>query len=574
MSVLPHGVVRGCSFGDERSSMRTAERLGLESTLHPRRHPKTIRNGPGTFSSSAPRVGPSHGPGGEAAQIFAGATVFPGDNPGTTTSSWQEFPSPNQEPVSPAPAPEQPFRPWKSQAATYDIDGTSILRKGGAVLVPGEEPVEGIWLPNPPAVPQIPSDDYVVETVVPPSHTVAKVASVALDIAGIPDPSGVADVFSAGLQLATGEFVGAALTLPGLLPIVGDSAKMLKVGMWVRTIREAMELAAKDTKLMAEILPHLEKVRDGISALGGRAPESLQSLGDDVGKFVDDARKRSAPRSGIGTTLNVLNMTCFVAGTPVLTPSGAKRIEEFKAGDEILSRPEDQPDAPVRTSVVEKLFELSAPVLQIGLGGRIIETTAEHPFFVAEKGWVPAENLEVGDLLVGHDDKLTRLDSLRVTERYEAVYNLRVAEDHTYFVGDDDWGFSVWVHNAYSIRRATDGTWEIIDSAGTVVKRGLSESDALAQQRAFNFGINGVQTPSHPVFNRSGLRIDFENPNPGQRAGQIHAQIGDEKYFYDPITGLFRSLDGTTPARSVLRILESGDAQRAIEKALRMLGEL
>jgi len=30
----------------------------------------------------------------------------------------------------------------------------------------------------------------------------------------------------------------------------------------------------------------------------------------------------------------------------------------------------------------------------------------------------------------------------------ERVYNLRVAEYHTYFVGCDEWGFSVWAHNA------------------------------------------------------------------------------------------------------------------------------
>jgi filamentous hemagglutinin len=29
------------------------------------------------------------------------------------------------------------------------------------------------------------------------------------------------------------------------------------------------------------------------------------------------------------------------------------------------------------------------------------------------------------------------------------VYNLRVAEYHTYFVGSLEWGFSVWAHNAY-----------------------------------------------------------------------------------------------------------------------------
>ncbi len=28
------------------------------------------------------------------------------------------------------------------------------------------------------------------------------------------------------------------------------------------------------------------------------------------------------------------------------------------------------------------------------------------------------------------------------------MYNVRVADHHTYFVGTDEWGFSVWAHNA------------------------------------------------------------------------------------------------------------------------------
>jgi hypothetical protein len=180
--------------------------------------------------------------------------------------------------------------------------------------------------------------------------------------------------------------------------------------------------------------------------------------------------KSRAPRSGIRATLNVLNKTCFVAGTPILTPNGAKMIEAFKVGDQILSRPEDQPDAPVRTSVVEALFELSAPILQLGIGGRTIETTAEHPFYVAGKGWLRVEKLASGDLLVGHNDQLTPADSITRTDRHKTVYNVRVAEDHTYFVGNDDWGFSVWVHNAYSIRQAADGTWEVLDDLGNVVR--------------------------------------------------------------------------------------------------------
>ena len=103
--------------------------------------------------------------------------------------------------------------------------------------------------------------------------------------------------------------------------------------------------------------------------------------------------------------LKVLQDTCFAAGTPVLTPSGEKPIEDFQEGDEILFAPDDAPGMPARTSVVEKLFELSAPTLELRAGGHTVTTTAKHPFFVSEKGWVPAHDLQPGDMLLGLDGR-------------------------------------------------------------------------------------------------------------------------------------------------------------------------
>ena len=37
------------------------------------------------------------------------------------------------------------------------------------------------------------------------------------------------------------------------------------------------------------------------------------------------------------------------------------------------------------------------------------------------------------------------------TGQVETVYNFRVADYHTYFVGSTHWGFSVWVHNSYEL---------------------------------------------------------------------------------------------------------------------------
>ena len=72
--------------------------------------------------------------------------------------------------------------------------------------------------------------------------------------------------------------------------------------------------------------------------------------------------------------------------------------------------------------------------------------------------------LQRGDPLLGHDGEVTAVESAVSTGRQETVYNLRVAFDRTYFVGSRGWGFSVWVHNTYSVSKIPNaqGKWEVI----------------------------------------------------------------------------------------------------------------
>jgi hypothetical protein len=82
------------------------------------------------------------------------------------------------------------------------------------------------------------------------------------------------------------------------------------------------------------------------------------------------------------------------------------------------------------------------------VNGVRIGTTAEHPFWVVnrEQG-IEADDLAIGDVLIGHAGQTSVLEGKKDGD-WATVYNLRVGECHTCFVGGDKWGFSVWAHNA------------------------------------------------------------------------------------------------------------------------------
>jgi filamentous hemagglutinin len=81
----------------------------------------------------------------------------------------------------------------------------------------------------------------------------------------------------------------------------------------------------------------------------------------------------------------------------------------------------------------------------------------------------------------------------------------------------------------------------------------------------------GLKTTSTTVYSGRGERIDVENPNPGQRPGQIHYQDSNgNKYLCDPqkneFVGASKSLNK--------RLLGDQGIVKGIQKALKVLGEL
>ncbi|WP_027208803.1 hypothetical protein [Butyrivibrio hungatei] len=91
-------------------------------------------------------------------------------------------------------------------------------------------------------------------------------------------------------------------------------------------------------------------------------------------------------------------------------------------------------------------------------------------------------------------------------------------------------------------------------------------------------GKNGPQMPSKTVFQRGKTeRVDVENQRPGDGNGNVHYHDAkDTKYIFDPVDGKLYLDEEPYPEAppSIQRILEDPLIQKAIDKALKYLGEL
>jgi len=68
--------------------------------------------------------------------------------------------------------------------------------------------------------------------------------------------------------------------------------------------------------------------------------------------------------------------------------------------------------------------------------GEVITATSNHPFWeLADQNWTEAGSLSLDDTLLNIQNKPTTIAELRSYKQNTIVYNLTVANDHTYYVG-------------------------------------------------------------------------------------------------------------------------------------------
>ena len=150
-------------------------------------------------------------------------------------------------------------------------------------------------------------------------------------------------------------------------------------------------------------------------------------------------------------------------------------------------------------------------------GTDVVRTTDEHPFWVSERGWIDAEDLRVGDELVGLD--CSPAAWVQATERVDrpagvALYNFEVAGRHTYFVAPPDArGPPVLVHNAdgYDFARMRHENMGIANSTGRYFDLTPGERSFVAEVMRRKPGLQVFRT-NQRVGLGDFLIIDRSNP--------------------------------------------------------------
>ena len=137
--------------------------------------------------------------------------------------------------------------------------------------------------------------------------------------------------------------------------------------------------------------------------------------------------------------------TCFIAGTMILTLAGLVAIENIKAGDRVVATNPYTFETEEKM-VVETYIRQTPHLVHLTIGSELITTTAEHPFYVKEQGFVKAGDLEIGDLLIGSKGENYTVENVHTefVKNKETVYNFQVEDFHTYHVGV----LGLLVHNA------------------------------------------------------------------------------------------------------------------------------
>jgi hypothetical protein len=195
-------------------------------------------------------------------------------------------------------------------------------------------------------------------------------------------------------------------------------------------------------------------------------------------------------------------------------------ISTLTIGDDVLAYNEATGEVdyyPILATIVHQ----DQVVQLLTIDGETIVTTPNHPFYTIAEEWIPAGQLQVGDLVRRADGRYGMVEAITFVYQPQPMYNLTVAAAHTYFVGDGQW----LVHNVCQIHHAlSKKIQDALDMHPTLSGTFNREDDLLKFVASSDEAHRGYQT-WHRQYDRQVVEWLLRNPG-ATRADFLNYLIG------------------------------------------------
>jgi len=197
-----------------------------------------------------------------------------------------------------------------------------------------------------------------------------------------------------------------------------------------------------------------------MEALSQHDPEMAAEVEEASVASVDELMSGdSVGEDGQITTDDTGGPCSFTPTTLVDTNHGEQAIGMLKVGEQVLAynpktrKMKDEPILHVWIHTDNDLVDLTlttklhAPHSTVTtITSETIHTNQKHPFFTEEQGFVPVAQLKFGMHVLRADGRYGVVMGYKVVPGTKTMYNLEVAQDHTFTVGTGQWV----VHNSES----------------------------------------------------------------------------------------------------------------------------
>ena len=342
------------------------------------------------------------------------------------------------------------------------------------------------------------------------------------------DPSGhipVALIIDAGFGALDGYSYAKKKNLKGWKKagaIVGGAVlgtinpfKKLKVSKVVKRVTKVAKKRKSTKAIVKRVSRSVRKARVVTKKTARKVSKKVTKTFKKKKTKVNVKKRRTGNRK---TNNNKDNSYCFVAGTLVSTENGLVSIEDIKEGDLVWSQNPETGEVKLKR-VAQLFINKSDTILKINVAGDIIEATEQHVFYIDNVGWIPANMIEEGDVVVlqsGEKAVVENIDKV-VYDEPITVYNFEVEDFHTYFVSNT----SVLVHNScYENENRIPKDSETVLKNGSYSRTNYEVKGAKVYQKGKYYyhrdTLHTGKSAHLEVYNKRGKHLGEADPKTGK----------------------------------------------------------